>query len=72
MDLPHLAWKVSDENSSPDGQNLSLDKERRAYEMRGNGASWEEIGRELDLTRQQARYAYQRALRAERRKAKRT
>ncbi|HZU11830.1 MAG TPA: hypothetical protein VFB58_03245 [Chloroflexota bacterium] len=53
-------------------QPSAQDIERRVFEMRGKGAPWVEIQRDLGLTRQQARYAYQRALRAERRKAKRS
>jgi len=64
-DSARLAWGVTDQ---PSAQDI----ERRVFEMRGKGAPWVEIQRDLGLTRQQARYAYQRALRAERRKAKRS
>ncbi len=43
------------------------DLDARVLAMRNAGASWLDIQRELNLTRQRARYAYQRAKREERR-----
>jgi len=40
-------------------------------QRRDEGATWLEIQREFDLTRQQARYAYQRGKREERRAQRR-
>lgn len=49
----------------------TAERNARILDMRRAGASWQEIGRTFDLTRQQARYAYQLAKRAERRAADR-
>jgi hypothetical protein len=45
--------------------------EARVLALRDSGASWLEIQQSLGLTRQQARYAYQRAKREQRRAEKR-
>jgi hypothetical protein len=49
------------------------DRERNAriLALRETGASWQEIQRQFGLTRQQARYAYQKGLRDRRRSARR-
>ena len=47
------------------GRNAAQDE--RIARMRDEGASWLQIQREFDLSRQQARYAYQRGKREERR-----
>jgi transcriptional regulator len=47
------------------------EQDRRVLALRENGASWLDIQRALGLTRQQARYAYQRAKREERRAQRR-
>jgi transcriptional regulator len=49
----------------------SAGMETRVLQLRESGVTWLDIQRELGVTRQQARYAYQRAKREERRKAKR-
>jgi hypothetical protein len=46
-------------------------QDERIANLRDQGASWLEIQREFDLTRQQARYAYQRGKREERRSRRR-
>ena len=51
-------------------EHESAEIEARVLAMRGDGAPWLEIQRSLGLTRQQARHAYQRALREERRAQK--
>lgn len=45
--------------------------DREVLRLREGGASWLEISQALGLTRQQARYAYQRAKRVERRAERR-
>ena len=55
---------VEEEMSEP---SSSQETDARVLAMRDAGASWLDIQRELGLTRQQARYAYQRAKREERR-----
>lgn len=45
--------------------------ETRIARLREDGASWADIERAFNITRQQARYAYQKAKRAERRAARR-
>ena len=47
------------------------DVDVQVLKMREEGASWLDVARTLNLTRQQARYAYQRAKREARRSAKR-
>lgn len=49
-----------------------IEVEDRVLAMRQEGASWLEIQRALGLTRQQVRYAYQRAKRVERRRERRS
>jgi hypothetical protein len=51
------------------GRDAALDE--RIAHLRDGGATWLEIQREFDLTRQQARYAYQRGKREERRSQRR-
>ncbi len=51
------------------GRDAALDA--RIAQLRDGGATWLEIQREFDLTRQQARYAYQRGKREERRSQRR-
>jgi hypothetical protein len=51
------------------GGNEDLD--HKVVEMRDGGASWLEIQEVFQLTRQQARYAYQRGKRVERRQSRR-
>jgi transcriptional regulator len=51
----------------PDRSELDAE----VLKMRDAGSSWLDIARALGLTRQQARYAYQRARREVRRSAKR-
>ena len=58
-----------DEQNAPPAD--SSETERQALALRESGASWLEIGQQLGLTRQQARYAYQRAKREERRRDRR-
>jgi hypothetical protein len=53
--------------SSNDRPEDVEDRDRQVLRLRENGASWLEIQQTFGLTRQQARYAYQRALREERR-----
>lgn len=55
---------MSSSNDPPSGTE---EREREVLRLRKNGASWLEIQQAFGLTRQQARYAYQRALRQERR-----
>ncbi len=55
--------------SDPDSPILVPDA--RVLEMRKSGSSWADIERALGLNRQQARYAYQKAKRIERRKLRR-
>jgi len=43
------------------------EQDARIAALRDSGATWHEIGTSFGLTRQQARYAYQRAKREERR-----
>jgi transcriptional regulator len=47
------------------------ERDAQVLKMREDGASWLDIARALNLTRQQARYAYQRAKREVRRSARR-
>jgi transcriptional regulator len=51
---------------SPD-KRPTLDLRLRILKMRESGASWQEIAKTFDITRQRARYAYQLAQRDERR-----
>jgi hypothetical protein len=51
------------------GGNEDLD--HKVVAMRDGGASWLEIQEVFQLTRQQARYAYQRGKRVERRQSRR-
>jgi DNA-binding CsgD family transcriptional regulator len=54
-----------------DGAADAGEREREVLRLRENGASWLEIQQQFGLTRQQARYAYQRARRVQRRAARR-
>lgn len=47
------------------------ERDAQVLKMREDGVSWLDIARALNLTRQQARYAYQRAKREVRRSARR-
>lgn len=47
------------------------DLDTRVAAMRDGGATWAEIERAFGISRQQARYAYQKAKRVERRAARR-
>jgi hypothetical protein len=51
------------------GRNAELDE--RIARLRDEGASWLQIQQAFQLTRQQARYAYQRGKREERRAQRR-
>jgi transcriptional regulator len=62
---------VAEEREGPAAPDNQSERNLRVAEMRDAGASWQEIARAFDLTRQQARYAYQVAKREERRKARR-
>ncbi len=58
---------TQEQGTSPD----TTEQDTRIVDMRDGGATWKEIEGAFGLTRQQARYAYQRGKRVERRKAKR-
>jgi hypothetical protein len=67
---------MSDENpaenpieSATSGRDAAQDA--RIAQRRDKGATWLEIQQEFNLTRQQARYAYQRGKREERRARRR-
>ncbi len=49
------------------GSDAQREMDLRVLAMREAGASWLDIQREFNVTRQQARYAYQRASREKRR-----
>jgi transcriptional regulator len=59
---------MAEDETVPDGE----ERDREVMRLRESGVSWQEIGQRLGLTRQQARYAYQRAQREERRRARRS
>jgi hypothetical protein len=50
---------------------LSPEIEARIFEMRETGAGWKAIQEQFHLSRQQARYGYQRGKRTKRRAARR-
>ncbi|GAC1509721.1 MAG: hypothetical protein NVS2B16_08740 [Chloroflexota bacterium] len=60
------------ESEQADNRASLAGRNRQILEMRERGSSWQQIEQAFDLTRQQARYAYQLAKRAERRSASRT
>jgi hypothetical protein len=55
----------------PPASGRDAARDERIALRRDEGATWLQIQREFDLTRQQARYAYQRGKRAERRARRR-
>jgi hypothetical protein len=61
---------MTDETDTRETPRGSPGTDARVLQMREAGASWLEIQQAFGLSRQQARYAYQRARREQRRSAR--
>jgi hypothetical protein len=70
LGMSNDARKDNPTEQPPAGRNAVQDE--RIAHMRDEGASWLQIQQEFDLTRQQARYGYQRGKREERRSQRRS
>jgi transcriptional regulator len=56
----------------PEEEQAGPERDARILALRDAGASWQELARMFGLTRQQARYCYQRGKREERRRKRAT